>query len=76
MATNIVCIDYKKGFDNDNRIKLCETLRNDRVPQHTTTNLFNTYESTRPHGLTEVWMMTTMMINLSIVYLPIISGLL
>ena len=31
---------------------------------------------TRPHGLTEVWKMTIMMIKLSIVYLPIISGLL
>lgn len=77
MATHIAFIDYKKGFDKDNRIKLCGTLHNDRVPQHTITNKFNTYKETRPHGLTEVWMMTTMMmIKLPIVYLPIISGLL
>ena len=77
MATHIVFIDYKKGFDKDNRIKSSETLHNDRIPQHTITNIFNTYETTRPHGLTEVWMIKTMMvIKLSTVYLPIISGLL
>lgn len=62
MATHIVFIGYKKGFDKDNRIKLFETLHNDRVPQHTITNIFQIYETTRPHGLTEVWMMTTMMV--------------
>lgn len=59
MATHIVFIDYKKGFDKDNRIKLFETLHNDRVPQHTIANILKIYE-TRPHGLTEFWMMTTM----------------
>ena len=51
MATHIVFIDYKKGFDKDNRIKLCGTLHNDRVPQNTITNIFSTYETTTPRGL-------------------------
>jgi len=42
MATHIVFTDNKKGFDKDSRIKLFETLHNDRVPQHTITNTFNT----------------------------------